>query len=84
MCVTVCIVHPLEYSYSDLDEAGSEESLIMEDDATKEPTEAEFEKMLFENLSSEESGHESEEIPKRKKSRWLFNTIVSYTYNKYR
>ena len=69
MCVTVCVIHPLEYSYSDLDEAGSEESLIMEDDTVKEPTEAEFEKMLFENLSSEESAHESEEIPKRKKSR---------------
>ena len=69
MCVNMSYIHPLEYSYSDLDEAGSEESLVMEDDTVKEPTEAEFEKMLFENLSSEESGRESEEIPKRKKSR---------------
>lgn len=58
-------MHPLEYTYSDLDEAASEESFIMDD---KEPTEAEYEKMLLENLSSDESDHE-EETPKEKRSR---------------
>lgn len=57
----------LEYSYSDLDEAPSEESFVMDDN--EEPTEAEYEKILLKNLSSEESDQEVEEIPKRKKSR---------------
>ena len=65
-CV-LCIL--IEYSYSDLDEAASEDSLIMDGGTIKEPTEAEYEKMLFENLSSEESSHELEETSNRKRSR---------------
>ena len=40
----------------------------MDEDPAKEPTEAEYEKMLLENLSSDESD-ESEETPKGKRSR---------------
>ena len=52
-----------------MDEATSEESFIMDEGTDKEPTEAEYEKMLLENLSSEESDHELDELPKRKPSR---------------
>ena len=41
----------------------------MDEDSVKEPTEAEYEKMLLENLSSDESDYESEETPKGKRSR---------------
>jgi len=61
------VLHPLEYSYSDLDEATSEESFVMDD--IEEPTEADYEKMLLENLSSEESDQELEKTPNRKRSR---------------
>jgi len=61
--------YPLEYSYSDLDEAASEESFMMDENSVKEPTEAEYEKMLLANLSSDESDHEA---PKGKRSRLLF------------
>ena len=68
--ISQCIVHPLDYSYSDLDEAATEDSFIMDEDTTAiEPTEAEYEKMLLENLSTEESDHELEETSKKKKSR---------------
>ena len=62
-------VSSIEYSYSDLDEAASEESLVIDEDSVKEPTEAEFEKMLLENLSSDESDCELEETSKGKRSR---------------
>lgn len=72
-------MHPLEYSYSDLDEAVSEDGIIDNEGSVKEPTDAEYEKMLLENLSSEESDHELEEIPKKKKSRWQYqyNYIIA-------
>ena len=63
------LFYPLEYSYSDLDEVASEESIMIDEDSVKEPTEAEYEKMLLANLSSDESDHES---PKGKRSRLLF------------
>ena len=44
----------------------------------KEPTDAEYEKLLFENLTSEESDDELEEAkPKKKKSRYQMQTSIS-------
>lgn len=63
----------IEYSYDDMDDdddAMSEESFTEREAPAREPTDAEYEKMLFENLSSEESDGELEAAkPKKKKSR---------------
>jgi len=61
----------LEYSYDDMDDdAMSDESFTEDRTSAKEPTDAEYEKMLFENLTSEESDDELEEArPKKKKPR---------------
>jgi len=64
----ICLI---EYSYDDMDDdAMSEESFTQDGAPAKEPTDAEYEKMLFENLNSEESDDDLEEAkPKKKKPR---------------
>lgn len=73
VCIHVLfIAHGLlEYSYDDMDDdAMSDESFTEDRTSAKEPTDAEYEKMLFENLTSEESDDELEEArPKKKKPR---------------